>query len=183
MPTSISRAPALRCWRPILRFLARSSARSFRVCSCRTATLRGVQGIGFSERVRGPDVPSFLRGIRREGAPQFRIWPSAQQAEYFPVVFLEPSDARSSKAIGFDLAANAILRAAMEWSRDSGRVSVSRRVDEQEPFHGAVPSVLLLAPVYRLRTQLASYRGSPTRACWFCVQSRAFDSGYCMQSA
>ena len=142
----------------------------------------GVQGIGFSERVRRRDVPSFLRGIHREVAPQFRIWPSAQQAESYPVVFLEPSDAPSSKAIGFDLAANAILRAAMGWSRDSGRVTVSRRVDQQEPFDGPVPVVLLLAPVYRFRTQLATIEDRRRALLGFVFSPLRSTEGHCTRS-
>lgn len=61
----------------------------------------GIQGIGFSVRVRQEES-------------------ELKRAEYHSVIYLEPLDRRNKVAIGFDMFAEPIRRAAMERARDTG---------------------------------------------------------------
>jgi len=91
----------------------------------------GIQGIGFSARVRQEE-------------------PESKRAEYHSVIYLEPLDRRNKVAIGFDMFAEPVRRAAMERARDtgtpaaSGRVTLLQEIDEQKQA-----GFLIYVPIYR----------------------------------
>src|SRR6266511_1103655 len=89
---------------------------------------RGVQGIGFSLRVRPDERNQFVEIMRSGGNANFKIWPEGDRAEYHTIVYLEPVDRRNQVAIGYDMFTEPIRRAAMERARDIGLPVTSGRV-------------------------------------------------------
>nr|MBA3685994.1 CHASE domain-containing protein [Planctomycetota bacterium] len=98
----------------------------------------GLQGIGFAPRVAPADAEGLVAERRASGTASFRIWPPGARDEYFPIVALEPLDARNRAAIGFDMWSDPSRRAAMISARASGdpvasaRVTLVQEIDEQK---------------------------------------------------
>ncbi|MFO1498063.1 MAG: CHASE domain-containing protein [Verrucomicrobiota bacterium] len=110
----------------------------------------GIQGIGFSLRVRPEEKEALVRRMRAEGLPDFKIWPDAERLEYNSIVYLEPLDSRNQRAIGFDMGTEPVRRAAMDQARDSGAPTASGKVVlVQELLRQFQPGFLIYVPVYR----------------------------------
>ena len=108
----------------------------------------GIQGFGYSERVRGPREAFERRMSDLRGGP-FKIWPAGPRAETHATVYLEPLDRRNRAAIGFDMFTEPQRREAMERARDTGLAAATGRVtlvQEIDPEKQA--GFLIYAPVY-----------------------------------
>ena len=109
----------------------------------------GMLGIGFAQRVRGPDLSSFMRHVRLDGLSRAEVWPSGPRAEYYPVVLLEPTDPRSRATIGFDLGSDETLEPLLALARDSGEPVATGRLRFDQPLaDGMQPSFVLIVPSY-----------------------------------
>lgn len=110
----------------------------------------GIQGIGFSARVKPPERDALVADLRRQGIADFTLRPEYERDEYHAIIYLEPSDSRNRTAIGYDMFTEATRRAAMERARDtalraaSGRVTLVQETDEQKQA-----GFLIYVPVYR----------------------------------
>jgi PAS domain S-box-containing protein len=110
----------------------------------------GIQGIGFSQRLRSEDKTALVERMKHDGFPDFKIWPDTPRSEYNTIIYLQPMDNRNHIAIGFDMATEAVRRQAMEGARDSGTpVASGRVVLVQEPTTQQQYGFLIYAPVYR----------------------------------
>src|SRR5262245_21510868 len=69
----------------------------------------GMEGIGFSQRIRRPDLQRFLRAIDLDSPKRLRIRPTSSRPEYYPILFLEPTDAANLAAIGFDMSTEPVV--------------------------------------------------------------------------
>lgn len=110
----------------------------------------GIQGIGFTRRIRHEDVGSVIARTVREGQEPFQLWPDEARDEHHAIVFLEPPDRRNRAALGFDMSTEAVRWEAMARARDTGRAAASGRVtlvQEIDPQKQA--GFLLYVPVYR----------------------------------
>jgi len=109
-----------------------------------------IDGIGFSQRIGRRDLRTFLKQIHLDGVPDLDVWPAGPRSEYHTVLFLEPSEARNTSAVGFDMATSATLFAAMERARDSGAPAITERLPIS-PFSGAGEQTraVIYVPVYR----------------------------------
>ncbi len=109
----------------------------------------GLLGIGFAQRVPQREVASFLRLVRLEGATGMRIWPGGARSDYYPLVFLEPNRAASQATVGFDIATDAPIRAAMDRARDTGEPAVTPDTTLTfRPHSKGHPGFAVLLPVY-----------------------------------
>lgn len=105
-------------------------------------TFPGIQGYGYAEML--PDSS----GERGEAATA----PAPTEAGHArtAIVYLEPSNWRNRRAIGFDMYAEPVRHAAMAAARDTGEPRLSRRVTlVQETSENTQPGVLMYMPVYR----------------------------------
>lgn len=97
------------------------------------ATLPGLVGIGFVERVPQADKAAFLERVRADttlrpgGYPTFTIQPEGEREEYFVVTYLEPHE-RNESVFGFDLGTDPLRRHILERARDTGQVVMSPRM-------------------------------------------------------
>ncbi len=123
---------------------------------------RGVQGVGFAERVARRDRQAFVERMRRAGIKRlipgaaelpFDIWTLGADQEFpeqYPIVFLEEMDRRNKAAIGFDMFSDPVRREAMERARDLGRAAASGKVRlVQEIDEPKQAGFLIYVPVYR----------------------------------
>jgi signal transduction histidine kinase len=110
----------------------------------------GVQGVGFSARVRLETFDSLVAAQRSGAFPDFRIWPEdPPREELHSILFLYPLDARNEFAIGYDMYSEETRRAAMSAARDSGRVVMSGPVTLVQEILGPTQAgFLLYAPIY-----------------------------------
>lgn len=136
----------------------------------------GLRGIGFSMRVLPGEHETLIARMQAEGFPDFRIWPEPGGAECHSIIYLEPSDARNQRAIGFDMSSEPVRRTAMNRARDNAEPAASGKVTlVQETADSQVqPGFLIYVPVYRgggvpptvaeRRKELAGFIYSPFRA-------------------
>jgi PAS domain S-box-containing protein len=111
----------------------------------------GIQGIGFSIRLKPADKAALEETRRREGIPNFRIWPEFTRSEYHSIIYLQPLNQRNQAALGFDMFTEAVRRAAMERARDTGLPAASGRVTlvQEINLQNKQAGFLIYAPVYR----------------------------------
>lgn len=116
-----------------------------------SADYPGVQGIGYAARVRPGEEEGLIARMRDQGHADFKIWPGGVREEYFPIVFLEPADARNREATGYDMFSDSVRRTAMEAARDGGRAAASAPVTlVRELERSSQPGgFLIYVPVYR----------------------------------
>ncbi|HEY0592286.1 MAG TPA: CHASE domain-containing protein [Thermoanaerobaculia bacterium] len=110
----------------------------------------GIQGIGFSARVRRSDVDKLIRKAKAEGIEAFYPWPESSGEDVHAILYLEPLDRRNRAAIGYDMFSEPTRRAAMALARDTGVATMSGRVIlVQEIDARKQAGFLIYVPIYR----------------------------------
>ena len=110
----------------------------------------GLQGIGFTRRLRAGEREALPARMRAQGFAGFRHWPEHAGPEQHAVLYLEPSDERNLAALGFDMSTDPVRAQAMDRARDtglaegSGKVELVQELDPQDRPAGFVVYV----PVY-----------------------------------
>jgi signal transduction histidine kinase/ActR/RegA family two-component response regulator len=110
----------------------------------------GIQGIGFSLRVKADWKEPEIVAVRGSGEETFRIWPDSPHDDLFPILYIEPMDRRNRAALGYDMFTSPMRRAAMELARDTdepaatGRVRLVQEIDPQKQA-----GFLIYLPVYQ----------------------------------
>ena len=90
----------------------------------------GIQVIHYSRRIAAEQRPVFeamVRGdtsVNPRGYPEFAIRPTGIRPEYVVAMYVEPM-AGNERALGLDLGGDAVRLAALERTRDSGRITAS----------------------------------------------------------
>ncbi len=88
----------------------------------------GVQGFGYAAIVEKEQLKDHIATIRKEGFPEYTIFPSGEREIYTSILYLEPFDQKNSYAIGFDMFSEKVRRAAMEKARDYNIPSLSGKI-------------------------------------------------------
>ncbi|MDD9966716.1 MAG: CHASE domain-containing protein [Myxococcales bacterium] len=105
----------------------------------------GINGIGVVHYVRPEALADYLTWQRRS-RPGYHIHPSHDQAEYWPISYIEPV-ANNRPAVGLDMAHEHNRHAAARRARDTGLAQVTGPIvlvqDAQK-----TPGFLLYAPFY-----------------------------------
>lgn len=109
----------------------------------------GFQELGYAERIDFKGIADFEEAMRTKGAANYRISTSSTSGDVYPIKFLEPEDAANLRALGFDMFADAVRRAAMIRARDSAGVSATAALTLRQDSHEtASPGFLMYVPVY-----------------------------------
>lgn len=120
----------------------------------------GAQGIGYLARVKADHKEQFLAERRRQGEPDFKIWPEQNQDEYSPIVYFESLGEQQFNVEGFDMNTGPIRRAAMDIARDTGLPTATGRLWlNGKPNEDA--GFVIFAPIYkedRIPTTVAERR-------------------------
>ena len=113
----------------------------------------GIQGINYGQRISAAEERTFVAMVRKDtsvdprGYPRFAIKPSGNRPEYVVVKYVEPA-AGNQVALGLDLAGDAVRLAALERTRDSGRITASGSIAlSLDPRRH--PGFAMRLPVYR----------------------------------
>ena len=135
----------------------------------------GVQGIGFALAFPPDQKDAVVKRLQSQGNSTFHVWPSDPRDQYTAIIYLEPSDDRNARAMGYDMFTEPARREAMERARDSGAPAASARVRLVQEGKDQTPQwgFLIYTPVYRngaptdtverRRAALAGYVYSPYR--------------------
>jgi PAS domain S-box-containing protein len=113
-----------------------------------------VEGLGFVACVPRADRDAFVKSVRNEGMPDFRVRPETTNAECYVVKFIEPAESALA-VLGFDLGSDAGCRAAAERARDTGAATMTRAWPRSQ-HEGPEREMLILSPVYRPGASLTS---------------------------
>jgi diguanylate cyclase (GGDEF)-like protein/PAS domain S-box-containing protein len=96
------------------------------------------------------DVLAHIDEIRREGFPDYDIWPRGNRPIYTAVTRIEPFSEANRSALGFDMFSEPQRRAAMEQARDTGQAAITAKLRLVEENDGEQqPAVVLYLPIYR----------------------------------
>jgi signal transduction histidine kinase len=135
----------------------------------------GLQALSWNPRVPAAQRQAFERAQRAGGIADFavreqdaqgRLLPAAERDEYVVVDYIEVL-AANRPAVGYDVASEALRRAALEQARDSGELAVTApirlvqdsgvlaRPSSAEAQAAPQPGVLLFVPVYRRNVPVA----------------------------
>lgn len=110
----------------------------------------GIQGVGFSQWVTAAQKETHITQVHATGNSHYDIHPSGQRPFYSSIVYLEPSTWRNQRAIGYDMYADPVRRAAMERARDEDKAQISGRVQlMQETEQDIQAGFLMYVPVYQ----------------------------------
>ena len=110
----------------------------------------GIQGIGYARKVSAEAVDRHIAEVRADGLADYLIYPVSERPEYFPVVYLEPGNARNQRAFGFDAFTEARHRVAMERARQTAEPTMTSRVVlVQESADYEQVGFLMYMPVYQ----------------------------------
>lgn len=110
----------------------------------------GIQGIGFTIRVRPSEKDQLIARMKAEGIPNFAINPDYPRPEYHAIIYLEPLDKRNQAAIGFDMFTEPVRRRAMEHARDGGVAVASGKVKLRQEIDGEQQAgFLIYFPIYQ----------------------------------
>ncbi len=110
----------------------------------------GIHGLGYAQRLQPAELQAHIEAMRREGFPDYRVWPPGPRDEYTAIVYLEPLNERTRGALGHDMFANPSRQPAMAAARDSGQAVISRKVALfRDTDATAQPGLLMYLPHYR----------------------------------
>jgi signal transduction histidine kinase/CHASE1-domain containing sensor protein len=110
----------------------------------------GVLGLGFSERVPGNQIDAYEERVKKEGFPNFNVWPRFPRSEYFVITYMEPFAWRNRRAFGYDMFTDPTRQLAMIQARDTGNSVATPAVTlVQEERLGMQPGFLIYVPIYR----------------------------------
>ncbi len=116
--------------------------------------LPGVQALGFVPLISRSELPDHIQGMRKDGFPEYTVWPAGDRDFYVPVIYIEPFSGRNLQAIGYDAFSEPVRRDAMERARDTGAAALSGKIIlVQEAGGNAQAGSVMVVPVYRTGTQ------------------------------
>ncbi len=120
----------------------------------------GIEAIHYAHRITAAEKPAFEAAVRNDtsvdprGYPDFAVKPTGDRPEYVVVQYIEPMVGQKA-ALGLDQSSEAVRLAALERTRDSGRVtatgSIALGLDPAKQ-----PGFLMRLPVYRKGMPLAT---------------------------
>lgn len=117
----------------------------------------GLQLFAFTPWIKPAAKEAYIRHVRAEGFPDYRIWPAGDRDTYAPITYIEPFSARNLRAFGFDLYSDPVRRAALTQARDTGRTTISGKVRlVQEATDSHAFGFVMFVPVYRQDMPLAT---------------------------
>ncbi len=134
----------------------------------------GAQGIGYTQIVPAAERKTFVEKMKTEGYADFDIFPFSEKSKYRVVTYLEPSDERNRKFIGFDISTEKNWLDASDRAAVSGDAATSAKISlMQEDGAEAQSGFLIYLPIYKKgvsasveerRKNVVGYIYSPFRA-------------------
>ena len=140
-----------------------------------SGNLYGSLGLGWAPLLPVGQTPAFELAKRESGEADFSIWPDpfsistnggVQRQYSAPIVFLEPENRSNQRAIGYDMYADPVRRAAMEQAMDTGKPVTSGKIRLMQDREGSGTGFMIYMPVFdaRRRGTVKGFVYSPFRA-------------------
>lgn len=109
-------------------------------------TLPGINGIGFIQPVLRKEVETYLESARARGISDITVHPLTALPEIMSITYIEPLEP-NKEAVGLDIAFEDNRRQAANFARNTGRATITKRIDlVQDKTKSA--GFLLLRPTY-----------------------------------
>jgi two-component sensor histidine kinase len=115
------------------------------------ADYRGAEGIGWAMRIDRDKIDAVEAATRRNGSRRFTIHPrpTDDQAYAVPVMYVQPDTERNRRALGFNMYAEPVRRAAMQEAQSFARPTATGKVVlVQEGKAQGAPGFLIYMPVF-----------------------------------
>lgn len=113
----------------------------------------GIQGVGFSIIVPSYKKKQHVEYIKKEGFPNYDIWPDGHRDFYTSIIYLEPFSDRNLRAFGYDMFSEPVRHKAMQNSMNTGNPYLSGKIKlVQETGEKNQAGFLMYLPVYRSGT-------------------------------
>lgn len=114
------------------------------------ADYRGAEGIGWAEVVLPAEIEAFNEMLAAESAtaPQLYPRPDGSQPFAVPVTFLQPDTVRNRRALGYDMYAEPVRRAAMIEAERTARPTATDAIVLQQEGESDAPGFLIYMPVF-----------------------------------
>ncbi len=90
--------------------------------------LPGITGIGFSVIIKKEQLQQHIQQIRKEGFPEYQVYPLGDREIYTSIIYLEPFAGKNLRAFGYDMFSESTRRKAMEQACDSDLAVLSGKV-------------------------------------------------------
>lgn len=113
---------------------------------------RGIAGFGFIKKILPDDVADLYEQMNAEGHSNFAIYPDGDRQTYYVIRYIEPTDAKNIKSLGFDMYSEAVRRKAMDKAAQTGHPTMSGKIVLiQDTADAKQPGFILFVPVYATR--------------------------------
>lgn len=110
----------------------------------------GLQGIGYMLKLQPGATGPHEDAVRKEGFPNYRVWPEEQPGMRTAVIYLEPFIGRNAPVLGYDAYTEPVRRGAMLYAMESGDMAISGKVRlVQETEEDVQAGFVMYLPVYR----------------------------------
>ena len=109
----------------------------------------GIQAVGFAPIVPKQLKDEHIATMRKEGFLQYTIHSEGEQDIYTPTVFIEPFTDSNKSALGYDVFAEPMHRAAMEQARDNNQIVNTGKMLLRETDGHLRAGFMTFAPIYR----------------------------------
>tara|TARA_R110002049_G_scaffold2743_5_gene21186 strand:- start:75602 stop:77806 length:2205 start_codon:yes stop_codon:yes gene_type:complete len=110
----------------------------------------GFQGVGFAKILQPGEINEHISEIKREGFPDYKVWPEYTRSIYTSIIYLEPFDWRNQRAFGYDMSTNETRWKAMKRAGETGLTSITGKVTlVQETDSDIQAGFLMYVPLYR----------------------------------
>lgn len=112
--------------------------------------LRGMLGLGYADFIESQELGLYEAAIRREGLPDFRVWPKEPERElYSSIRYIEPLDDINRPALGFDMYSEAVRHDAMERAIVSGEPEMTSKILLVQGGENRIAGLNLYQALYR----------------------------------
>ena len=100
-----------------------------------------VNQIGFSKKL--------TEKMRSEGHADFKIFPTSDNSEFQPIIFIEPDNNRNLSEVGFDMLSNPIYQAAMDRAILTGETTATGKLSLTKQNEKKITGFIIFMPVYQ----------------------------------
>lgn len=108
-----------------------------------------IRTVAYHELVPREELEAHRETLRREGFPEYRVFPERDKALYAPLVYIEPFTQINRDVLGFDPLEVDAERRAIERARDTGQMSLSQKLVLAQDGARNEPGFVMYIPIYR----------------------------------
>jgi len=109
----------------------------------------GFASVAYHDIVYAKDLPQHIAAQKKDGFPDYHVFPQGAREVYGPMRFIEPFVGNNLKVIGFDPLAIPAERQAIELARDSDDVAISAKLTLAQDSGTQEPGFVMYVPVFR----------------------------------